>query len=201
MPSYEWLFDTKDSASTGDVVVNVPTEFRVGMTGKIVALPKALALIAYLQSLKQVELPDGKRVPLFLYPREAATDGAGKDAGNRSPKTQMDGRALYAANCQSCHQANGEGLAGAFPPLKGSKIVLDENPETQITIIMKGFNGRVSEGYGIMPPIGTNNELKPGEVAAIINHERSSWGNSSKAVTIDEIIKIIAAFPNSAPGK
>ena len=57
------------------------------------------------------------------------------------------------------------------------------------TIIMKGYNGRVSEGYGEMPAIGTNNNLKPEEVTAIMNHERTSWGNNAKKVTLEEVKK------------
>jgi cytochrome c oxidase cbb3-type subunit 2 len=45
-----------------------------------------------------------------------------------------------------------------------------------------------------MPAVGTNNNLKPEEVAAIINHERGSWGNNSKKVTADDVKKIIATF-------
>jgi cytochrome c oxidase cbb3-type subunit II len=94
---------------------------------------------------------------------------------------------LYATHCQACHQPNGEGLKGAFPPLKGSAIVLDENPARLITIIMKGYDGRVNEGYAVMPPIGTLNQLKPGEIRAIINHERGSWGNRAPAVSLETV--------------
>ncbi|RFZ85139.1 cytochrome-c oxidase [Mucilaginibacter terrenus] len=192
MPSYSWLFTVSDYAYTEDVVVTVPEEFRKGVTGKIVASPQALALVAYLKSLKQTPLPTGKPVPVFLYGKAT---GSGSPAGLPSPaKTGPDGNALYAANCQGCHQENGLGLAGAFPPLKGSKVVLDNSPDVQVTIIMKGYNGRVSEGYGIMPPVGTNNNLKPEEVTAIINHERGSWGNNSKKVTVEEVKKIIASL-------
>ncbi len=94
---------------------------------------------------------------------------------------------MYAQNCQACHQENGQGLVGAFPPLKGSKVVADQNPEVHFTIIMNGYNGRVSEGYGVMPPVGTNNNLKPEEIAAIMNYERTSWGNKGRKVTVTEI--------------
>jgi cytochrome c oxidase cbb3-type subunit 2 len=192
MPSYEWLFIVQDYAYVEDKVVTVPEEFRKGVSGKIVASPEALALVAYLKSLKQTPLPTGKPVPLFLYGKEVAktTDSGAKPAANAGP----DGAALYASNCQACHQENGLGLPGAFPALKGSKVVLDANPDVQITIIMKGYNGRVSEGYGIMPPVGTNNNLKPEEVTAIVNHERANWGNSSKKVSLDEVKKIIASL-------
>jgi cytochrome c oxidase cbb3-type subunit 2 len=195
MPAYSWLFEVKDYALPGDVVIHVPDEFRTGIAGQIVATKEALQLAAYLKSLKQVTLPDGKPTPIFLYGKdlkEAGTGNTGTESKAGAP--QYDGAALYATNCQSCHQGNGEGLAGAFPPLKGSKVVLDDNPEVQITIIMKGYNGRVSEGYGIMPPVGTTSNLKPEEVSAIINHERSNWGNKSKQVTVDEVKKIIAGF-------
>ncbi len=185
MPSYQWLFEEKEYAYPGDVVLNVPDEFRKGVQGKIVASQDALHLVAYLQSLKQTDLPDGKPVPIFLYPKGPVKE---EPAGTTSQlNTELDGAALYAVNCQSCHQANGEGLKGAFPSLKGSPVVLDKDPKVQVTIIMEGYNGRVSEGYGLMPPIGTTNNLKPEEIVAIINHERSSWGNNSRKVSITEI--------------
>lgn len=195
MPAYPWLFEVKDYAYPGDVVVHVPDAFRKGVTGQIVATREALQLVAYLKSLKQVKLPDGTPTPIFLYGKNETVTANEKPAvSGKSNAPQLDGAALYTANCSSCHQPNGEGLTGAFPPLKGSKVVLDDDPEVQITIVMKGYSGRVSEGYGIMPPVGTNNNLKPEEVAAIINHERSSWGNSSKQVTADEVKKIIASL-------
>jgi cytochrome c oxidase cbb3-type subunit 2 len=194
MPSYAWLFEIKDYQFPGDVIVNVPDYFRKDIVGKIVASHDVLALIAYLKSLKQVSLPDGKPVPIFLYGKEKQLSSTSTSTGSATAKPQFNGAMLYASNCQTCHQENGGGLVGAFPPLKGSKVVLDDNPKVQVTIIMKGYNGRVSEGYGVMPAVGVNNNLKPEEVTAIINHERSSWGNNSKEVPVDEVKKIIAAL-------
>jgi cytochrome c oxidase cbb3-type subunit 2 len=182
MPAYKWLFDVKDKPGKDDVVVSVPEEFVKGVKGKVVATKDALDLVAYLQSLKQAPLPDGKQAPEFLYKKSDKSTA-------KSGMVQLDGQALYAANCQSCHQENGEGLKGAFPPLKGSAVVLDDNPELLINIIMKGYNPR--EEYGVMPAIGTNNNLSADEVAAIINHERSSWGNKARSVSTDEVSKIM----------
>ncbi len=189
MPAYPWLFEEKDDPFPGDVVVNVPDGFREGVKGKIIATPDALHIVAYLQSLKQTELPTGKPVPIFLYAKGAVNEGPA--ATSPKPNTALNGSVLYAANCQSCHQQNGEGLKGAFPSLKGSSIVLDKDPKVQVTIIMQGYNGRVSEGYAAMPPIGTTNNLKPEEVTAIINHERTNWGNNSRQVTVAEIKELL----------
>jgi cytochrome c oxidase cbb3-type subunit 2 len=188
MPAYPWLFEVKDVAAVADVTVQVPEEYRKNIKGDIVATEDALNLVAYLQSLKQVSLPDGKPIPKFLYPKQATPGLVGMSSKD---EPALDGASLYAANCQSCHQANGEGLPGAFPPLKGSSIVLDPDPKTMITIIMKGYNGRAKEGFAEMPPIGTNNNLKPEEIAAIVSHERTSWGNNAKKVTVDEVKAIL----------
>ncbi|PSL28153.1 cytochrome c [Chitinophaga ginsengisoli] len=179
MPAYTWLFDIKDSLKEGDVVVNVPEAFLASPHQKVVASREALQLVAYLQSLQQVKLPDEKS-PLFLYKREKLADNGGAPAA-------LNGAELYANNCQSCHQPNGEGLKGAFPPLKGSKIVLNDDPELMVDIIMNGYSGRVQEGFGEMPAVGTLNKLSAGEVAAIMNHERSSWGNNSRKVTEEQV--------------
>lgn len=187
MPAYPWLFEVKESAGPNDVKITVPDAFRKGLIGDIVARPEAMQLVAYLQSLKQTPLPDGKPVPIFLYPKTASKALEEVAQGT----AELDGASLYASNCQSCHQENGEGLKGAFPPLKGSQIVQNDDPKTLVTIIMKGYSGRVSEGYGVMPPIGTNNKLKPEELVAIMNHERSSWGNQAKKVTVAEVKDIL----------
>jgi cytochrome c oxidase cbb3-type subunit II len=184
MPAYPWLFAIKKEVTKADVVVTVPAEYFNSDDGKVVATKEALQLIAYLQSLKQTKLPDGNISPEFLYKRTA-------DNKTATGQTAVNGVALYTANCQSCHQPNGEGLKGAFPPLKGSTVVLDDNPELMVNIIMNGYTGRMQEGYGAMPAVGTNNNLSAEEVAAIMNHEKISWGNNAKKVNVDEIKKIM----------
>lgn len=193
MPSYPWMFDEKAKAAPGDVVVNVPEEFKHGK-GVIVANKDAQNLVAYLLSLKQISLPDGTSDPAFLYPRPvvAAAENPGGAAGTAPAAAPgLDGSVVYAANCQACHQANGEGIKGAFASLKGSEIVLDADPERLITIIMKGYDGRAAEGYPPMPPIGVTNSLKAAEIHAIINHERSSWGNKGSIVPLEKVEEIL----------
>lgn len=193
MPAYPWMFTIKEEPGKDDVVVNVPEAFLKGRTGKVVATPQALHLVAYLQSLKQIPLPDGRPAPEFLYKRAEKKSAAGGGEAQ-----SLDGAALYATNCQSCHQANGEGLQGAFPSLKDSKIVLDDNPETMVDIIMNGYSGREKEGFPPMPAVGTDNKLSAEEIAAIMNHEKTSWGNNAKQVTSEQIQKIMDVVKQKA---
>lgn len=181
MPAYSWLFEEKSTLSEGDIEINVPDQYR-NSTQKIVAKKEALQLVAYLQSLKQAELPDGSMPMKFLYERKQKSE-------NSADSGLPDGQQIYAANCQSCHQANGEGLKGAFPALKGSPIVLGDDLELYVNIIMKGYDARAE--FAVMPAVGSNNKLSAEEVTALINHERSSWGNNAKKVSKEEIRKIM----------
>lgn len=184
MPAYPWLFEIKDKLDENDVEVVVPEKFRKGINGRIVAKQEALHLVAYLQSLKQTPLPDGNTPMEFLYKKKESVTTENKN-NIRLP----DGQQLYTQYCMSCHQANGEGLKGAFPPLKGSPIVLSDDLELLVNIIMLGYDARPE--YAVMNAVGLDNNLTPEEVTAIINYEKTSWGNNAKTVTPEEVKKIM----------
>jgi len=94
------------------------------------------------------------------------------------------GSSLYTANCSACHQASGEGLPGAFPPLKGNGVVNDEDAAQHIHVVLHGLQatpiGGVAYG-GVMPAFAAT--LNDADVAAILDYERSSWGNHGKPVS------------------
>jgi cytochrome c oxidase cbb3-type subunit 2 len=190
MPAYPWLFVQVDSVKKGQTEVNVPDQYKKGITRKIIATEEVLNLVAYLQSLKQTALPDGKPSPEFLYKKEV------KATALNNKSNLPDGKLLYTNNCQSCHQANGEGLKGAFPSLKASPIVTGDNLELYVTIIMQGYDARAE--YAVMTAVGTDNNLSAEDVTAIINHEKTSWGNSAKTVTVAEVKKIMDFIKLSA---
>lgn len=185
MPSYEWLFDIKETPAKNDVVVSMPAQFMHGRNGKVIAKKEAMQLLAYLLSLKQAPLPEATKPMEFLYKKEVK-EGV---TNNKSGDLGLDGKVIYSANCQSCHQENGEGLKGAFPPLKGSPIVTGDNLELYVDIIMNGYDARAE--YGVMAAVGTNMEFDEHKVAAIINYERTAWGNTGKKVSPEEIKKIM----------
>ncbi|MCC6194941.1 MAG: cytochrome c oxidase subunit II [Burkholderiales bacterium] len=79
------------------------------------------------------------------------------------------GATVYSANCVACHQANGKGVAGAFPALDGSKIVLGP-AKGQIHLVLNGKPGTA------MPPW---KQLSDVDLAAVITYTRNSWGNKA----------------------
>jgi len=182
MPAYPWLFNEKDSVSEGEIEVVVPASYRSGISGSIVATEEAMQLVSYLLSLKQTPLPDSRPAPEFLYQRE-------KDQQPTALASGLDGKSLYTKYCANCHQENGEGLPGAFPPLKGSQIVLGDDLELFATIILKGYDARPE--YAVMTAVGIDNELTLEELVAIMDHERTSWGNDAERVDAEEVKKIM----------
>lgn len=192
MPAYPWLFEEKKELKEGEVEIQIPDEFRRNSDTKIVATEDAMNLVAYLLSLKQVQLGEGVATPEFLYKKEEKSQNMG--AGDSGADALLDGSALYATHCQACHQENGQGLPGAFPSLVNSAAVIDDDPELLIDIIVNGYDARAE--FAVMPAVGANANLTPEEITAIINHERSSWGNNGSQVPADEVKKIMDYLKN-----
>jgi mono/diheme cytochrome c family protein len=102
-----------------------------------------------------------------------------------------DGAAAYAARCAACHQADGNGLAGVFPPLAGSRWVVGD-AERPVAIVLHGLQGpievRGSTYSSVMPALG--GQIPDAEIAAILTHVRSSFGNDAPAVETAVVAKV-----------
>lgn len=96
---------------------------------------------------------------------------------------QIDkGKSIYAKTCIACHQANGSGIPGAFPPLaKSDYLNADVNRAIKQTI--KGSNAPIivnGKKYSTpMPPQTLNDQ----EIADVLTYVYASWGNSKKIIT------------------
>lgn len=191
MPSYSWLFEEKSSAmvTKKDVVVTVPSELLKNPDHKLVAKPEALALVAYLQSLFQADLGQNLSPDFIPSTRKKKEQSSGEES------LGLDGLQLYSETCAACHQPTGGGIPGAFPSLAGSKIVNDPDPNILIQIILSGYDARAE--FGAMP--GFADLLTDEEIAAIANHERSSWGNKAPAISSEQVSEIRKFIQNQKP--
>jgi cytochrome c oxidase subunit II len=82
---------------------------------------------------------------------------------------KAEGEKVYAANCVACHQANGKGLPGTFPPLEGSKLAHGPKAD-HINIVMNGKTGTAMAAF---------KHLSDVQIASVVTYERNSWGNKA----------------------
>lgn len=98
------------------------------------------------------------------------------------------GAALYSANCAACHQATGQGLPNVFPALAGDPVVTAADPAEHIATVLSGRQGSTINGVTYMSPMPAFGAiLNDADIAAVINHERTSWGNSAPLVTAADV--------------
>jgi mono/diheme cytochrome c family protein len=134
---------------------------------------------------------------LFSYSGGFAADvfdykpkyGAQAAAAAGPPDPKVLGKKLFSANCVTCHQANGQGQPGQFPPLAGSEFVLGDASNRLIAIVLKGLQGPVQvKGQAV------NNAMQAWEgqytdqqLAAILTYVRSDWGNNAPEIPPDAV--------------
>jgi mono/diheme cytochrome c family protein len=127
----------------------------------------------------------------------ASSDAAGTAGKTAAPmhaaatKANANGAKVFQTNCSSCHQPDGKGVPGTFPPLAGNPLVISD-PKFVIHIVKYGLTGKIAvQGHafnGIMPPWGS--QLSNGDIADVITYVRSSWGNKAPAVTEADVAAV-----------
>src|SRR5213596_173759 len=135
------------------------------------------------QAMKKAAGPQGEQQQAELSPRDR-------------------GKKIFAANCQTCHQANGLGVPGQYPPLAGSEFTTGGSRRPAM-IVLKGLQGPVTVkgqkfGSAVMQP--WDKTLTDQKIADVLTYERSEWGNSASPVTAEQIAalrKELASHPNS----
>ena len=121
----------------------------------------------------------------FAGCRDAGKTDAIAPAAPVDPVVQLrsEGRDLFNARCIVCHQLDGRGLPGAYPPLAGSPWLLDADSKERATkIVLYGLAGHI-EIHGLrfdgdMP----NFNLTDRQIAGALTYVRSSWSNSAPPV-------------------
>ena len=100
----------------------------------------------------------------------AAADEAAADRVWDKPELMERGEKVYATNCVACHQANGEGVPGAFPALKGGAITTGPK-DAHINIVINGKPATAMAAFAA--------QLSDVDLAAVITYERNAWGNDT----------------------
>jgi mono/diheme cytochrome c family protein len=112
-----------------------------------------------------------------------------------------DGKAIFSAQCSACHQASGQGIPGAFPPLSGSQWADAEDPNLPLAIVHDGLKGEITVAgntfNGVMPTFkGT---LSSAEIAAVLTYVRQAWDNNAEAIDVSTVEKHNETYGDRGP--
>lgn len=98
------------------------------------------------------------------------------------------GKQVYMSLCFACHQADGNGLPGAFPPLAKSDYMLADR-DRAIRVVLKGLTGPVTVNgktiNSVMPP--QEAVLTDAQIADVLTYVFNAWGNTGDAFTTDQV--------------
>jgi nitrite reductase (NO-forming) len=193
-------------AAIMDFHVEVPGSYVLVDHSIFRAFNKGALAILKADGAERPDIYSGKEVDAMYIgdqanPSLAAVGVAAKSqkAGALTVEEQVNaGQALFAGTCSTCHQGNGEGMPGVFPPLAKSDYIAAD-PKRVAQIITHGLQGPVTvngkEYNSIMPPMS---QLTDDEVANISTYVLNSWGNPGGRITKDEAAEIRKATPANA---
>jgi len=172
-------------------------EFKVEVPGSYKLVDHSIFRAFNKGALGELKVEGGEN-PLVYSGKQAESDyhpkGAAAKAAPSPPAkdAHASGEPLYKTYCMGCHQAEGQGIPGTFPPLAKSDYVAGDTARV-IELVLNGFNGPLQvngETYnGTMPPMG---HLQDEEIAQILSYVRSSWGNAGTPVSAAEVTAVRA---------
>ncbi|MES2910922.1 MAG: cytochrome c [Pseudomonadota bacterium] len=148
------------------------------------------AMAQFLKALPASYGKDEKRGPdiaLMSTSPDAPSAGAGSVVAAKGSK-------LYEQNCAQCHGDRGQGVPNAYPPLAANRAVLMQQTVNLVQIVLNGGYAPATAGnprpFGMPPFVLVMDDT---DVAAVLTHIRSSWGNKASAVSPLEVNRIRAS--------
>ncbi len=80
------------------------------------------------------------------------------------------GESVYGSACAACHQADGNGVPGSFPAIRGSEVTVGP-VDTHLGLVMNGRPGTAMAAFG--------GQLSDVELAAVVTYQRNAFGNET----------------------
>ncbi|WP_224999162.1 copper-containing nitrite reductase [Cesiribacter sp. SM1] len=133
------------------------------------------------QTEDRVYQPEGSTIqemPLAKAPEAAK-------AANKAERLAM-GKMVYTANCQACHQSEGQGIAKAFPPLAKSDF-LNADIDRSIQVVTHGLEGPIKVNGQTYNSTMPKLKLSEEDVANVMTYVLNNWGNKGGEVTPDQV--------------
>ena len=99
------------------------------------------------------------------------------------------GEQIYQSVCIACHQADGKGIEGAFPPLAQSDF-LREYRDRSIRAVLFGLSGEIRVNgvryFAAMP----DPDLSDQQAADVMTYVMNAWGNRDAPVSLQQVQSI-----------
>ncbi|MGB4117537.1 MAG: cytochrome c [Polaromonas sp.] len=191
IPLQNWyapsLVSTQEASVAGWPVQDIRAFFKSGVSTQASANgPMAEVVLNSTQHWTDADL-NAMAVYLKALPVTPSTQQITKTS------TTPRGSKLYEQHCAQCHGDNGQGVANAYPALAGNRAVLMPQKANLVQIVLNGGYPPATAGnprpYG-MPPFVL--DLTDADIANVLSHIRSSWGNHANAVSELEVNRIRA---------
>jgi mono/diheme cytochrome c family protein len=117
----------------------------------------------------------------------------------KSEQYFAEGYQLYTTYCSNCHQTDGKGMLGLYPPLTGLDQLTDK--ARLACIIKNGMSDTiVVNGKEFSRPMPPNPKLKNLEIAEIVSYLNMKWGRDSVFTSIEFVEKSLKeCAPNQGP--
>jgi len=156
---------------------SITRAFMQGALGQLVVSGPAAPAIYNKVSSGPIPTGAKQTAAVAAPPAAAAVDDA-----------MADGKRVFGQICSACHQANGTGLPGAFPPLAMSDY-LNADPKGAIGIVLNGLSGKItvnSTGYeSVMPAFGS--QLNDAEIAHVLTYVLNNFNNKGGTIAPTEV--------------
>jgi mono/diheme cytochrome c family protein len=144
-------------------------------------------------------------VSAYTETRQAS---GGTGSGPKAVDMVAFGKKQYLSQCVTCHQPNGLGTPGTYPPLAGSEWVIGSE-DRAVRIVLHGLIGQITvagqtypgttamPSFGKVPNSGYN--WRDDQVAAVLTYVRQEWGNKAPAITTEKVAEIRTKEPRDKP--
>lgn len=164
--------------------------FNKGALGKLIAEGPENKEIYSGKLSDTIYRPEGS-VAQVVPVETAASEAKPTKAKTKEEQIKL-GKALFDSNCLACHQANGQGVPNAFPPLAQSDY-LNADPMRGVNAVLRGLSGKITvngkEFNSVMPAVALNDD----QIADVVTYVINSFGNKGGQITADQVAKARAA--------
>lgn len=178
-------------------------EFRVEVPGTYVLVDHSIFRtfnkgslgMLKVDGVEQTEIYSGKQEDLVYQPEGQPTQINEPEAETRElthAERLSHGERVFNRTCMACHQSNGQGLPGIFPPLAASDYLMADRKRA-IQIVIKGLQGEIEVNGSKYNQVMTPQNLTDSEIASVLTFVMNSWGNKAAIVTVDEVADVRAS--------